>query len=76
MRKLDAATIAAGTPSLELMERAGKQVANYLRARRDQIVPAAAARVLRSSCSPATETTAATASSLRGCSPTKRGTSP
>jgi NAD(P)H-hydrate epimerase len=39
MRKLDAATIAAGTPSLELMERAGKQVASYLGARRDQIVP-------------------------------------
>jgi NAD(P)H-hydrate epimerase len=39
MRKLDAATIAAGTPSLELMERAGTHIASFLRARRDSFVP-------------------------------------
>jgi len=37
MRKLEAATIAAGTPSLELMERAGRRIADYLEAHRGVI---------------------------------------
>lgn len=44
MRALDAATIAAGTPSLELMERAGRRIADYLQAHRDVISGTAARR--------------------------------
>ena len=35
MRRLDAATISAGTPSIELMERAGRRIAEYLQANRE-----------------------------------------
>ena len=44
MRKLDAATIAAGTPSIELMERAGERIAEFLIARGDALVRTRTAR--------------------------------
>jgi NAD(P)H-hydrate epimerase len=43
MRRLDAATIAAGTPSLELMERAGRAIADHMAARR-RVYPSSSRR--------------------------------